>query len=157
MSLHHFSIIALVLSFAPFTQAQITTVDSTPSTPVEGAGHDYIHFLSETVNPSNGSISLRIELPTPRGRGLTLPFSIDYDSGSANQLGGQGMAGWTASTGTLNQGGWSYASPAQRWPHNRSQSIGIRTLTTPSGHVLSGLTLCSVILQAACTLWEWDP
>jgi len=30
--------------------AQVTNVDDTTSTPIPGAGHDYIHELSETVN-----------------------------------------------------------------------------------------------------------
>ena len=65
-------ILALLL-FALFAsssaRAQITNVDDTTSTPSPGAGHDYIHLLSETVNPANGSVSLRIEVPMPKGRG----------------------------------------------------------------------------------------
>jgi hypothetical protein len=56
------------------------------ATPVPGAGHDYIHLLSETVDPSSGNVSVRITLPTPPGRGLTIPFSIAYDSGSVHRL-----------------------------------------------------------------------
>ena len=107
------ALLVLFLTGASSTlYAQVTNVDSTPATPIEGAGHDYIHFLSETVNPASGSISLRIQLPTQSGRGLTLPFSIDYDSGSANHMvGALGYAQWSASTGTMGQGGWSYGVP----------------------------------------------
>ncbi len=75
----------LLLTFAiavlvPPARGQIATVDDTTSTPIPGAGHDYIHLLSETVNPANGSVSLRIQFPTAAGRGIALPFSIGYDS-----------------------------------------------------------------------------
>lgn len=49
--------------------------------PVPGAGHDYIHGLNETVNPANGSLNIKIDLPTLPSRGLTLPFAITYNSG----------------------------------------------------------------------------
>src|SRR5947207_14339808 len=48
--------------------AQITNVTDETSTPLPGTGHDYIGLLSETVNPANGSISLRINAPLPKGR-----------------------------------------------------------------------------------------
>jgi len=61
-------------------RAQMMTVGDDTSTPIEGAGHNYLKALSETVNPANGSVSLRIALPIPRGRGIMLPFTINYDS-----------------------------------------------------------------------------
>ncbi|MGB2672760.1 MAG: hypothetical protein WAO11_18785 [Candidatus Acidiferrum sp.] len=67
-------------SFAPSSPAQITNVTDDTATPVEGAGHNYIKLLSETVNPSSGSLSLRIQLPVPQARGTTIPFSLAYDS-----------------------------------------------------------------------------
>lgn len=60
--------------------AQITNVTDTTSTPVPGAGHDYLGILNETVNPANGSLSVRISTPVPPGRKLTVPFSFAYDS-----------------------------------------------------------------------------
>jgi RHS repeat-associated protein len=98
-------------------RAQITNVDNTTSTPIPGTGHDYIHLLSETVNPSNGSVSLRIELPMPKGRGISLPFSIGYDSNSLHHLVPMtypfyGQAQWQANKSSLGQGGWSYSLPA---------------------------------------------
>ena len=56
------------LFFAALSFAQTANVDNTTSTPTEGVGHDYIHLLSETVSPANGSVSLRIE-PPPRKAG----------------------------------------------------------------------------------------
>jgi hypothetical protein len=62
------------------SRAQIANVTDSTSTPVPGLGHDYIHMLAETVNPANGSVSLRIHVPLPPGRNLTLPFAFAYDS-----------------------------------------------------------------------------
>ena len=57
----------LVASLAAHGQSTtgVTNVDDTTSVPIPGAGHDYIKMLSETVNPANGSVSLRIQLPIP--------------------------------------------------------------------------------------------
>ena len=81
-------LIVVLLMLSAVSLAQVATVDDLTRTPVEGAGHDYIHSLSETVDPSNGSVSLRIQFPTPKGRGLTIPFSFGYDSGSVHHLEG---------------------------------------------------------------------
>jgi hypothetical protein len=98
------------------SQAQITNVTNDTATPIEGAGHDYIHMLSETVNPATGSVSLRIQIPVPKARGFTVPFSIAYDSNSVNHIvpGGYpeyGTASWTSNLGFLSQSGWSYSVP----------------------------------------------
>ncbi len=44
----------------PAAHGQITKVTNDQSTPIPGAGHNYIKLLSETVNPSNGSVSLSL-------------------------------------------------------------------------------------------------
>ena len=41
-------------------QAQVNNVTDETSTPIEGAGHDYIKMLSETVNPANGSVPVAV-------------------------------------------------------------------------------------------------
>jgi hypothetical protein len=71
--------------------AQIANVTDVESVPIPGAGRDYVGFLQETVNPANGSLSVRIAVPIPEGRKLTTPFSFAYDSDGAipiNQFGG---------------------------------------------------------------------
>jgi hypothetical protein len=55
----------LAAIFTSAAQAQIISVGDDTATPAPGVGHDYIHLLSETVNPANGSVSWRIE---SRGR-----------------------------------------------------------------------------------------
>ena len=61
--------------------------------PTFGAGHDYIQMLAETVNPANGSVSLRIPITVPKGRGLTSGMSIGYDSASVNTVAPEGTPG----------------------------------------------------------------
>ena len=49
--------------------------------PIPGAGHDYVKGLNETVNPANGALTIKIDFPTFASRGLSLPFSLIYNSG----------------------------------------------------------------------------
>lgn len=52
-------------TFVTFASGQINELSNATTTPIPGAGHDYIRLLDETVNPANGSVSLRINLGTP--------------------------------------------------------------------------------------------
>jgi RHS repeat-associated protein len=103
----------IVLLITSVAQGQITSVGDTTSTPIPGVGHDYIKMLSETVNPANGSVSVRIAVPVPPGRGLTIPFSFGYDSNGVNPLYPQpnGEAIAEPLNSYLSQGGWSYILP----------------------------------------------
>jgi len=108
-----------VLTFAPLALAQVTNVDNTTSTPIPGVGHDYIHLLSETVNPANGSVSLRIQVPMPKGRGISIPFSFGYDSNSVHHLRpgyypSYGTVTWVSNDDYFAQGGWSNSIPSLR-------------------------------------------
>lgn len=106
---------AIVLLFVPVALAQMPVVSNTTSTPVPGVGHNYIGELVETVNPANGSLSLRISPTMPPGRGLTLPFSFAYDTGGMNyvNIGSNGsVGGWMTPTSTIvSMGGWSESAP----------------------------------------------
>ena len=75
-----FAVGTLLLCLKGAAIGQITDVTNVTSTPIPGAGHDYVKLLSDTVNPSNGSVSLRIQVPTLPGRRLSLPFAYAYDS-----------------------------------------------------------------------------
>ncbi len=59
-------ILSLIVSAS---RPQITNVTNDQSTPIPGAGHDYIHMLDETVNPANGSVSLRLNVPLAQTAG----------------------------------------------------------------------------------------
>lgn len=106
-----------VLIYAAFLssalQAQITNVTNSTSTPIAGAGHDYFKMPAESVNPANGSVSVRISVPVPPGRRQTLPFAFGYDSASQYLGGSQtnGNGAWLGSQNLLSGGGWSYSVP----------------------------------------------
>jgi len=106
--------------FAPISRAQLPIVTNTTSTPIPGAGHDYLNGPTETVNPANGSLSIRVPVIVPPGRGFNLPFSFAYDSDGVNYLAyntaGYGSQFWqTPSLSTLSnpwtEGGWSDTLP----------------------------------------------
>jgi len=108
--------VAILCSLALFFSAAVSVITfaqapGTGSTmvPIPGVGHDYIHALSETVDPASGSASLRIRVPIPKGRALTLPFSFAYDSNGVVY-----PPSWTfyQATGLASDGGWSYTIPA---------------------------------------------
>jgi|GEM_PF-2513623 hypothetical protein len=117
---------ALSFVLVSLATAQIPNVTEDTATPIEGAGHDYIKGFSETVNPASGSLSIRIQLPTAKGRGLTLPISIGFDSNGFRHLKPgyyphYGTAFWTNNTGATGQGGWIYSVPqlnADDWTQN---------------------------------------
>ncbi|PYV35079.1 MAG: hypothetical protein DMG22_03615 [Acidobacteria bacterium] len=93
-------------------QAQITNVTDDTSTPIPGAGHNYLGELNEAVNPANGSVSLRLQVPVPPGRRLTVPFSFEYNTSGIQHPGGTaGHMSWGNDLGYLSKGGWSYAVP----------------------------------------------
>jgi hypothetical protein len=75
--------ICSVLVFSSVASAQTTSITNDVARPVPGAGNDHIQLLSETVNPANGSVNVKIDLPVPEARGISLPFAITYNSGGA--------------------------------------------------------------------------
>ena len=109
-------LICFILLFPGIALSQITNVTDDQSTPTAGAPHDYIKMLNETVNPANGSVSIRINLPLTKSRGINLPFSFSYDSNGVDHLvpteytPGTPIV-WGTNTSFLSQGGWSYSVP----------------------------------------------
>jgi YD repeat-containing protein len=96
--------------------AQIVSPSDTIASPIPGVGHDYIKMLNETVNPENGGVSLSIAIPTPPGRQLSFPFSIQYNS---NQTLFEAVAypsaiglGWFSGLAQFDSGAWSYSVPS---------------------------------------------
>lgn len=121
--------LALFLSSPCWAQ---NTGDTT-STPVPGAGHNYLGILNETVNPANGSLSVRISTPVPPGRKLTVPFSFAYDSNGTIVLEptATGLLWGGTSTGGV-QTGWRYTVP----------TLTYATVKVPN--VNGGLVTCEV-------------
>jgi YD repeat-containing protein len=64
----------------------LNSVNNQTQTPIAGAGHDYQHLLGETVNFSNGSVSLKMGFPVPDERGISLHPAWSYNSASVNPL-----------------------------------------------------------------------
>jgi hypothetical protein len=96
------------LIIATALHAQMTSTAGAQAQPIPGAGHDYIHMLNETVNPGNGALSVRIGVPTPPGRGLSVPFSFGYDSNAAHHFLAPSSPGPADNQSYLARGGWSY-------------------------------------------------
>ena len=131
-----FSVLLLLLSLP--ARGQLSQIDDMTRTPVEGAGYDYIKLLSETVDPSNGSVNLHIDIPTAAGRGINLPFSIDYNSGSVNALQPSwinGQSVWQDSGGWMGQGGWRYAAPMLSSVYWQTHIGATITCTFSTGYV----------------------
>jgi hypothetical protein len=104
----------LILIAASSVRAQLQNATNIVQTPTPGSGHDYFKMLNETVNPASGELSIRISVPTPPGRQLTLPFSFAYDSGSAFHVESSLVAGeaeWSTNRRYMAEGGWSYSIP----------------------------------------------
>src|SRR5579863_1161059 len=128
-----FTLVAVILLPVCELQAQMPVSSSTTSTPVPGAGHDYLGEIAETVNPGNGSVSIRINPTVPAGRGLTLPFSFAYDSNGVNFVtrNSAGLLGvWQLPSSTVvSTGGWSESVPVVT-----STEITWRATTESGGH-----------------------
>lgn len=121
----------------PVAEAQIFTLTNSTATPVPGAGHDYIHLLNEIVNPANGTVSVDINFPMPKSRGIDLPFSINYSSGQAivsdpTSVGFydysvytyyNGIV-WYANSDLLSTGGWTYGLPFANWATGKVSAQG---------------------------------
>src|ERR1700683_314321 len=143
--LRSLEVLGVVLLTFSAAHSQITNVTDDTATPIEGAGHDYIKMVSETVNPANGSVSLRIQVPVPKGRGITMPFAFSYDSNSVHHLisayyPNYGQALWTSNIGYLSQGGWHYSVPrasAAYWGVTAGTYPNFYTCNTYSGYTFS--------------------
>src|ERR1700687_2718403 len=113
------------------TCSQITNVTNDQSTPIPGVGHDYIKLLSETVNPANGSVSLRLSVPVPKGRGLSIPFGFAYDSlnriSTAQSSALSGSDCWAQSFGYDPWGNLLTESPTRSGCPMTSLNIGVNT------------------------------
>ncbi|MGD0220659.1 MAG: RHS repeat-associated core domain-containing protein [Acidimicrobiales bacterium] len=121
--------VSAVLLFVCVARGQILNVTDTTSTPIAGAGHDYIKMLNETVNPANGSLSIRIQTPVPPGRRLTMPFAFAYDSNGVHHP--ESVANsqilWLSNTSFISKGGWAYSVPML------SAAFENRSYTVPAG------------------------
>ncbi len=109
-------------------RAQVSSVNDVTAPPTPGVGHDYIKMFGETVNPGNGSVSLRIDLPLPKGRVLNVPFAILYSSSGVHHLEAHGPGNgvqFVTETGQTTGSGWSYSVPSL------TAIYGVKSYTAP--------------------------
>lgn len=124
----------------PVADAQVLTLTNSTASPIPGAGHGYIYLLNETVNPANGSVSVNISLPMPKGRGIHLPVSINYDSGqvvitspTVTQIQEYDVATnfagvmWLNNVDLLSSSGWVYGLPFANWTYGQILHRDLRT------------------------------
>jgi hypothetical protein len=137
-----FTVIALTSSIIGQSPLMSSANDLT-QTPVPGSGHDYQQLLGETVNFSNGSVSLKINFPTPRSRGFSIPFAWTYNSAAVNTL--NSVDGY-APTWNLAQNytwpkkdGWNLADGTP-WA-----TISLFSQTPPTGPPGKTLTPCNYV------------
>jgi RHS repeat-associated protein len=109
----------LILFLAAVTAsavAQVVQVTHDVVPPVPGAGYDYVKSLAETVDPQMGTLEVRVGLPMPAGRDMTLPFAFAYNSNLAlhyvTVMGGQPVFNWTDNSSYLGRSGWRYVVPS---------------------------------------------
>ncbi len=132
------------------------SVTAETAVPVPGVGHDYLHLLSETVDPSSGSVNVTVQIPLPKSRGITLPFSVTYSSAgvfhvdetAVNSLGLYSSCPPNSNTMPFgNQCGWEYGIPSVAYsylPYSPRTGIGSCFLAsqysfTDSAHVRHNL------------------
>lgn len=145
----------LLLVLPCLASAQITNVTDDQSTPIAAAGHNYYGMANETVNPANGSVSFRLGVPVPPGRGLTMPMSFAYDSNGAEHVipNPYGYAGGvrTSNAGFGTGGGWSHTLPMLT---GRIRPKRCRTVKTYSRAITIRI-LSSKIHPAGNISWGW--
>ncbi|MGH9354576.1 MAG: hypothetical protein ACRD10_00420, partial [Terriglobia bacterium] len=138
----------LLLISTSFACGQIINASADQQAPIPGAGHDYIHMLTETVNPADGSLNVRIQVPIPKGRGLTLPFSFAYDSNGIHYPlnSNTGLPLWATDGG----GGLEYTVPTLS-----SQPISLSS--PPCTYYVNYMLLTASGERHALHLSAWQP
>ncbi len=144
----HLFAFAGLLFFCATASGQILNPTESIVPPFPGVGHDYIQELNETVNPENGSVSLRLGVPVPPGRKLSMPFSFNYDSTGVmffqTPAAGEGLAA-TFYSSPFAIGGWSYSLPHLENFYRTS------VVPLPPGQSSDGSTNCGVTTNYAFT------
>jgi RHS repeat-associated protein len=131
-------VLAAITSFARQSQAQLPSASDTTSPPTPAVGHDYVGTVIDTVNPANGSVSIRIPVRVSPGRQLTIPLSIAYDSAGAFYY-GQSQGSQIPHYATIinvpfSRGGWSYTFPLLTFsPETWTATNGVKNFTCTAG------------------------
>lgn len=110
-------------------QTSSGTVNGETATPIPNVGHDYIHMLSETIDPSTGSVNLHIAFPVENSRGLTLPLSLSYSTSGLfvltnGQPGQEILAPPITNPYFGVSGGWGYTYPRSTYSATDNSKYG---------------------------------
>jgi YD repeat-containing protein len=130
--------VVIWLCFATGASAQFPDIGGARAVPRPDLGHDYIQLLDETVSPANGSVNIKINIPVPPQRGITVPFSLSYNSGSVMDVQDFGIEysyndsqiAYVSSGGAEidptpevvlhSKAGWEYSTPMLNYSSNHS-------------------------------------
>ena len=131
------ALIAFVMPLETSAQAisMSGTVTGETAVPIPGVGHDYLHLLSETVDPSTGSVNINLAFPIPKSRSITLPFSLAYSTAGVFRLENPGPAALALYPNCFEDneppvsfanicGGWNYTYPKQTLSYTSNQVNG---------------------------------
>ncbi len=111
--------------------------------PVPSSGHDYQQLLGETVNFSNGSVSLKINFPTPRSRGFSIPFAWTYNSAAVNTL--DSVDGYVPTWNLAQNYTWPKKDGWNLADGTPSATISLFSQTPPTGPPGKNLTPCNYV------------
>lgn len=104
-----------ILLVACELSAQVADPVAAAQAPQPGSGHHYIGLGTENVNPADGSLTFHLNIPTPKGRGLSFPFGIRYSSAEQYYLANPGNSStvqWIARPSTpWGETAWNYDLP----------------------------------------------
>lgn len=112
------SILCGMFSISASAQApNINSATAESAVPKPGAGPDYLHMMTESVDPASGSLSLKITFPTPIQRGNSPQYSLLYNSGSVYHLTSSpyGSLNFRANPGLYQSLGWTDNTPVAKW------------------------------------------
>lgn len=83
---------------------QVMTPSLATQTPLPNAGHNYIEDAIEVINPANGSVSLRLQVPVAKERALNFPlYAFRYDSATQFEMGFRPQEGESRGCSVSNQ------------------------------------------------------
>ena len=128
--------------FAQSSPPLLNSVNDQTRTPVPGEGHDYQKMLGETIDFSNGSVTFKINFPTPSGRGISLPYAWTYNSAAVNTLdstdGNTPLWNLEYQHPWPQQDGWNYAVGVPK------ATVQVFSITPPTGPPGQSLIPCNM-------------
>lgn len=76
----------IIFFFAQACMGQILNGGPNETPAPTAYGHFLLGTLSALVNPADGSLTVSLPVPVPKGRGPYVPFAFRYSSNEVNHL-----------------------------------------------------------------------